>query len=238
MPHVYVLKDTNGEVRYVGRTSKDLNKRLSQHISSSHGSNTHKSLWVKSILRNGGCPVIESVHYSESDCVHEEIGFMDYYTRLGCKLTNTAPGGFGGQGSRSRESIDRGLATKRARGTDISGTMRRLETIRSRGIKVGCTTDSAKKSWETRRANGTDRGFHQTQDARNRIGNSLRGRKKTEETKKLMSENNAGRKINKEDVVWIRTIGQPLRLREISKILGISMAQISLIKNRKSWTHV
>lgn len=58
---IYVLVDPiTLKVRYIGRTKCDLKKRLREHISKSKKdySNTHKSNWVKSLLKINSKPYI------------------------------------------------------------------------------------------------------------------------------------------------------------------------------------
>ena len=47
------------EIRYVGKTEKKLETRLSNHIKVSEKSNTHKNNWIKSLLKKELTPIIE-----------------------------------------------------------------------------------------------------------------------------------------------------------------------------------
>lgn len=95
--YIYILLDPkNGDVRYVGK-SDNPNKRLKEHIKKCRNSVTYKNNWVLSLLNEGKTPLLEVI----DDVPYDEWGFwetyyIDLYKSWGFKLTNTAPGGIGG----------------------------------------------------------------------------------------------------------------------------------------------
>ena len=98
---IYVLKDPNtSEIRYVGKTSKNLNRRLQQHM---HESNSEKrnrrKNWIAKIIRGGKIPLIEEIdHCVWEDSQEKEIYWIKYYRDLGLDLVNSTDGGEGNLG--------------------------------------------------------------------------------------------------------------------------------------------
>ena len=84
--------------RYIGITTKCLEKRLSQHQQSFNlKKSTHKTNWIKSLLDNGiklRIEAIETVNSWEEAC-KIEIDLINYYRELNIGLTNTTAGGDG-----------------------------------------------------------------------------------------------------------------------------------------------
>lgn len=98
--HIYVLKDPrDGVVRYVGKTENTPRKRLSRHLHDSQHCNSHKDLWVMKLLREGVTPIIESIELcSLENWPERECFWIKKYRDDGFDLTNTSPGGLGGDG--------------------------------------------------------------------------------------------------------------------------------------------
>ena len=108
---IYVLKnpDTN-EIRYVGKTSKDLNRRLQQHIYESESEQRNKRKnWVAKILKGGKIPIIEEIDFCTwEDSQEKEIYWIKYYKDLGLDLVNSTDGGEGNLGFiKTEETIDK-----------------------------------------------------------------------------------------------------------------------------------
>jgi hypothetical protein len=100
---IYVLKDpTDSQIRYVGKTEKTLETRLSGHISEAKRRKVlcHKNNWVYSLLLKGLRPIIqliETVPYDQ-DWQEREKYWIKYYRELGYDLTNSTDGGIGTSG--------------------------------------------------------------------------------------------------------------------------------------------
>jgi hypothetical protein len=96
---IYALVDPrNNQVRYIGWTSKELEKRLSQHISEVNRFNTHKNNWIKNLFEYDLVPIIQIIE----DTIYErrterESYWIKYYGRE--NLTNSTDGGEGKLGS-------------------------------------------------------------------------------------------------------------------------------------------
>lgn len=60
--NIYVLIDPRSlKVRYIGRTTQSLQKRLNGHINKSKKENNHKSCWIKSLLKINKKPIIKLI---------------------------------------------------------------------------------------------------------------------------------------------------------------------------------
>lgn len=94
--YIYCLIDPNGEVRYVGK-SDDPDKRFRNHINQSKYKRYYKDYWINSLLQKSLKPeliVLDNVPYT--DFGFWENFYILFFKKLGCHLTNTAPGGSGG----------------------------------------------------------------------------------------------------------------------------------------------
>lgn len=101
---IYALSDPiTGEVRYIGKTVKHIETRLSEHLSKSIKNPTnYKDSWVISLNNKGLKPLISVVEMCEKDCWEErEKYWIDYYRKIS-RLTNISDGG----GEYSRYGID------------------------------------------------------------------------------------------------------------------------------------
>lgn len=109
--YIYGLKSPENlnEYRYIGFTCNKPHIRYKQHIKRSLNNidnkyidNTHKSNWIRKILKNNSEPIIEIIneYLCEEEFIKEqEIYYIKYYKNIGHRLTNILPGGNGGFGS-------------------------------------------------------------------------------------------------------------------------------------------
>jgi len=93
MSYIYKLIDPiTNEIRYVGKTDKELSIRKNQHIRDSKRYNNHKSNWIKLLIREGYEPIIELIEECDNDKWEErEIFWISQYDNL----TNGTLGGDG-----------------------------------------------------------------------------------------------------------------------------------------------
>lgn len=102
--NIYVLIDPrDNEIRYVGKTFGEIEKRLKGHIYDARcrPGTGWRARWVNKLVRMGLPPRIELVQAVPRTTWKEaESYWIGYYRSLGCLLTNGSPGGDGGIGSR------------------------------------------------------------------------------------------------------------------------------------------
>lgn len=119
--YIYKLIDPlTNEIRYVGKTKKNLIKRLYEHLTKRNLiPNNHKNNWIKKLLNSQLKPKIELLEIvNEDNWVEKEIYWIKYLKTIGCKLTNTSDGGEGSFGYKmSKESVQKSLETRKNNGT-------------------------------------------------------------------------------------------------------------------------
>lgn len=112
MISLYCLKDPRkpNDIRYIGITSRKLEKRLYSHICKNGlKPETHRSKWLRKILKEDVKPIIEliSTHNTWDEACQEEIKIIASLKAQGIKLTNTTEGGGGMLGYKhSKEWIE------------------------------------------------------------------------------------------------------------------------------------
>ena len=96
--YLYAENDLTKTPRYIGITSKTIEKRLGQHQQSFNLRKvTYKTNWIKSLLSNNiklCINIIEVVNSWEEAC-RKEVELIKYYRNLNIGLTNTTAGGDG-----------------------------------------------------------------------------------------------------------------------------------------------
>jgi len=93
---IYVLKDARGGVRYVGKSSHSVTKRLSRHMADARdGYKTHKATWIRSMLRIGKIPSIETIEIVDGNGCNAERKWIAFFKNNGVDLTNATEGGEG-----------------------------------------------------------------------------------------------------------------------------------------------
>lgn len=96
---IYVLKDPrDGMVRYVGKTFKSIQKRLTQHVEDSFNINdkgfkSNKAVWIRRMYEEGFMPVIETIEICQENWAEREMYWISHYNGLGFSLTNMTEGG-------------------------------------------------------------------------------------------------------------------------------------------------
>ena len=93
---IYGLVDpTSNAIRYVGFTSKKLDRRLWEHIHESKSRNTcHRHRWIRSLIRNGSLPTIRMLEtVTEENRQERERAWIVALSAN--NLTNSTDGGEG-----------------------------------------------------------------------------------------------------------------------------------------------
>jgi group I intron endonuclease len=92
---IYTLEDSNGNVRYIGKT-KNIKRRYREHIRNYKNSKTYVNNWIKSLIKDGESPVIsilDEVDYDDS--AFFEIYWISQFKSWGFNLANLTIGGDG-----------------------------------------------------------------------------------------------------------------------------------------------
>ena len=89
---IYALIDNlTNEIRYIGYTSKSLDKRLKSHIYDCNRTKSHKTNWINSLLSKGFKPIIKQI--DETDDINKCLEMEVYHISLYDNLTNSTSGG-------------------------------------------------------------------------------------------------------------------------------------------------
>lgn len=172
---IYALCETDGTVRYVGKTVR-LRPRYQAHIAESKTEKkTHKNNWVRSVMRSGVQPIMVELECVPpyGDWVSAERRWIKYYLELGFVLTNLADGGAGPTGfvQSAETRAKRGAAQRghqRCLGHKLSGEHK---------AKIGAAS----------------LGKLHTPEAKEKISASKRGRKHTPEAIEKMRNAQLGK---------------------------------------------
>lgn len=91
---IYGLVDpTNNQLRYVGKSVNPKN-RFRKHLQESKKKVTYKDRWVNKLLENNIKPELLIIDVVDiNDWVFWEQHYIEYFKKIGCKLTNATKGG-------------------------------------------------------------------------------------------------------------------------------------------------
>ncbi len=96
---IYALKDENGVVRYVGKSSHSSQKRYSRHLADGRNSEkTHKACWIRGMLQRGLTPTMDIIDVVDGDGLDAEMKWIKFFRDAGVNLTNLTDGGEGPTG--------------------------------------------------------------------------------------------------------------------------------------------
>ena len=127
---IYALYASNkqGDIRYVGYTKGDIEKRLYFHKKSIKYENTHKDNWIKKVLNNEDDVKVLLIEcgLTEIQAKKREIEYICDYKKNGYKLTNSTLGG-DGLSRPTQETIDKIRKSKTGVSSKLKG--KKLEDI-------------------------------------------------------------------------------------------------------------
>lgn len=96
--YIYILKDQNNNIRYVGKTT-NIKRRLYSHIAEAKLNKSKRYVlnWIRQLLFNNQKPILEVIEEcSQSNWQEREIYWINYYKELIPNLCNLCNGGTGG----------------------------------------------------------------------------------------------------------------------------------------------
>lgn len=116
---IYTLTDPRTkEIRYVGKTIKTLQQRLTAHLYDINRTKTHKSNWIREVMSEDLTPIIEEIETLPWNVSQEaEMYWIAQFQAWGFRLVNLTKGGEGTLGrvgselqrQRMREVNNRGV---------------------------------------------------------------------------------------------------------------------------------
>ena len=101
--YIYTLSDSNGNVRYVGK-SNDTKYRLTKHLYESKQIRTHKEKWINNELNLGRTIILEVIdEVPKTEWQFWETYWISQFKTWGFKLVNGTSGGEGSDGFKGRK---------------------------------------------------------------------------------------------------------------------------------------
>lgn len=166
---IYGLVDpTSDELRYIGQTSRPT-QRLGQHLRTARQrSNLHVAAWIRGLLDREARPEIVPIEKCDrADADDSEQFWIEYFRSLGCRLTNRSIGGKAPRGwHHSEEQKAKWRRERRGENAPRYGKPASAEQRNNQSL-------GQKRRYET--------------EVHPRLG-----KKHSEETRKLISENRSG----------------------------------------------
>lgn len=91
---IYALCETNGAVRYIGKTHQTLKHRLCGHLDEARkGAKNQRCQWVRMMLKWNKKPRIKLIATVEGDGNETERQWINFFLNEGFNLTNGTMGG-------------------------------------------------------------------------------------------------------------------------------------------------
>lgn len=107
---IYALADPNsGEVRYIGKTVRPVNRRLTGHICDAARGRNHRCNWIRSLGQPPSLRVLMVVPNDMSAAA--EVYAIALYRLLGYRLTNESDGGEGAPGAKRSDEFKQKIRT-------------------------------------------------------------------------------------------------------------------------------
>lgn len=211
---IYGLCDPrSGELRYIGKTSKDPNKRLTRHASDARlGQSGHKNNWIRVLLALGLVPEIFIIEDVDGNGADEEVYHIAQFRAMGCNLTNATEGGEGKPGwVPSPENLERMRAAQQAakKANPVSPETRErlrlshLGKVRSPKARAKFADTIKRRTPEERaavaaRMSVAKRGHKTSEETKEKIRIGNLGKEKSPETRARMAASAIGRKMSPE----------------------------------------
>jgi group I intron endonuclease len=192
--------------RYVGQTSRSLEKRIYEHkFKKIQGNPTHKTNWIEKLKNENLIDQLSICKLGEYDLDvidDMESYWIDLFTLQGIELTNISRGGFGGY----KEWLEKS---------------KEMVSLKLKGLKRNPMSESQKrKISEYSKGNKNRVGKHHTDETRNKISKSKMG-SIPHNIKKINQYSMDGTFIKE----WISST-------EAAKSLGLSQGNICMVASK------
>lgn len=178
-----------GMIRYVGKTIRNLNRRLIAHLCESrNGAKNHRADWIRSLTAVGKLPIIKAIRLVNGDGCKEEIRMIATLRAKGVKLVNGTDGGDGASFAHSvsqsaRDKISKSMVgNKRFLGRTHSAETRLKMSLAQKGRIL---TDEHRRNLSDALKGRVGRVF--TDDMRLQMSIACKGRIHLEEHRKKIS---------------------------------------------------
>lgn len=201
-----LINPKDGAVRYIGFTSRTLERRLSGHINDAiNGKERYVCNWIRSLLRLNLRPVIQAIEVinGQDKWQDREKYWIAFYREKGCSLTNLTDGGDGCHGYSPPESVREKLRIAN-KGQKRPEAFCKLSSLLKLGNKIwqGKKHSEATKEKMRLKALGNKNaiGTHPTEETRQKIRESKIGhkynvgRKASNETREKIRLSRLGKK--------------------------------------------
>ncbi len=194
---IYGITDHNSNIRYVGKTSRNLELRLKEHIKDDKRG--HKYYWLKKLNNDVEIFLIDEVSEKESN--YWEIFYIQLFKNWGFDLVNKTEGGDGGKGFKHSDETKKIISehSKKQVFTDERKLNISLGKLGKKCPK--CGRKGHKHSEETKKKIGEKskgRTWSLSEEAKKKIGERNKGKIMPYEMKKRISDTLKGRKPSKE----------------------------------------
>jgi hypothetical protein len=137
LTRIYTLSDPrDGAVRYVGKTTQTLSKRLIQHmcIALTKRSHTYAARWIRELVKAGFAPIITQIEEASENWAERESYWIDWHWAHGDRLTNLTSGGEGVPGL-AHSARSRAIMSEKAKIRFASPEQRVVAGLARRGKK-------------------------------------------------------------------------------------------------------
>jgi len=212
---IYALVDPRtNEIRYIGQTKQNLNRRLTRHIIDANRKKTHKDCWIFNLKQKNVKPIIELIdEVNENDWSFWEQHYISLYKYWGFDLTNHT---IGGEGKPSYPAWNKGIKQFEDVKLKISNTLKGKHCSINTEIKKG-----------QRISKNTE--FKKGQKPWNR--NKKHSFKSIEKMRKShLGQISANRNLSFKDAENIRTLRKEgMKIKDIAKQYNISITSIKAI---------
>jgi len=197
---VYGLaSSSDGVVRYIGQTKRNLSHRLSQHIRvANSGNNTHRSSWIRHVIKSGNCVEIIVIN-DNSTWNLTEIETIRKYLDSGFDLVNATSGG---DGVRDPSIQVREKIANASRGRKASEEQKLAMSARMKSFGIS-------KEQREKMLLGVRKAYADRKDEISaKLSAAISGRVLSEETKLKMSSAHLGKKMSNASRIKMSTSGK------------------------------
>lgn len=216
---IYFLRDENRFVRYVGKTTKPLEKRLKAHLQEARrGKINHRCNGIRALLRKGSCPTIDLITEVEGNGDGAERAYIKWLRSKGVDLWNGSDGGEGNPGWVATPEIRKKFSEARLASPYIEETRKRLKWFAQHQVCSEATREKHrqhKHSEETKRKIGDrNRGKTISIETRQKIRQTRLGTHLSENAKRKLRLALTGRIFSKQHRTNLSIAKRKADLRE------------------------